>query len=62
MYGSDRSFSIVMNGTVRFSAEELNVTQNKHEGELKHIHISCQTLVVTVCRRCAKTPDQMLVV
>jgi hypothetical protein len=44
-------------------AELYKKRTNKHE-ELKHIHtnISCQTLVLAVCRRCGKTPDQTRVV
>ena len=61
VYGSGRFFSVVTNDAIRFSAENLNVTQNKHE-ELKHIRISCQTLVLTACRCCGKTPDQTRVV
>jgi hypothetical protein len=52
-----------MNDAIRFSGEELNVTQNKQtRRRTEAIRISCQTLVLAVCRRCGKTPDQTRVV
>lgn len=48
-YGSDRSFSIVMNDAILFSAEELNVTQNKQiEAHTYFMSITCSDSMLTL--------------